>query len=122
LILKHPAKALADISDAEALISEGTTGVDHVLFTGTWPSLRITEVWSKIPKPLQEDQSAIKIFSYWVKLAPKNPAVEEEGVRTALYGAAKKQVQSLQTLADHLRTWYNLYLRYCALPEVVVDD
>ncbi len=45
-----------------------------------------------------------------VKLAPKNPAVEEEGVRTALYGAAKKQVQSLKTLADHLRTWYNLYL------------
>ena len=87
LILKHPAKALADISDAEALISEGHTGVDHVLFTGAWPSLRITEVWSKIPKPLQEEQSAIKIFSYLVKLAPKNPAVEEEGVRTALYGA-----------------------------------
>ena len=39
-----------------------------------------------------------------------------------MYGAAKKQVQNLQTLADHLRTWYNLYLRYCALPEVVVDD
>ena len=103
LILKHPAKALTDISDAEALISEGPTGVDHVLFTGAWPSLRITEVWSKIPKPLQEDQSAIKIFSYLVKLAPKNPAVEEEGVRTALYGAAKKQVQSLrlwQTISE----------------------
>ena len=36
--------------------------------------------------------------------------------------STKKQVQSLQTLADHLRTWYNLYLRYCALPEVVVDE
>jgi len=41
LILKHLAKALADISDAEALISEGRTGADHALFTGAWPSLRI---------------------------------------------------------------------------------
>ena len=34
LILKHPTKVLADIADAEALISEGPTGVDRVLFTG----------------------------------------------------------------------------------------
>ena len=57
-----------------------------------------------------------------VKLAPKNPAVEEDGVRTALYGAGKKPVQSLQTLADHLRNWHNLYVRYGVLPDVVVDD
>ena len=31
LILKHPTKVLADIADAEALISEGPTGVDRVL-------------------------------------------------------------------------------------------
>ena len=100
LILKHPAKALEEIADAEELISEGSTGVDQVLFTGAYPSLRKPAVWSKIPKPMQEARSAIQIFAYLVKLAPKNPAVEEEGVRTALYGAGKKPVQSLQTLAD----------------------
>jgi hypothetical protein len=111
-ILKHPERELSDIPDVETLISEGPTGVDHLLFLAAWPSLRVPEVWHKIPEPMQEMMSAIQIFDYLVKLAPRNPEVEEAGVRTALYGAARKPVQSLETLADHLRTWYNMYLRY----------
>ena len=111
-ILKHPERELSDIPDVETLISEGPTGVDHLLFLAAWPSLRVPEVWHKIPEPMQEMMSAIQIFDYLVKLAPQNPEVEEAGVRTALYGAARKPVQSLETLADHLRTWYNMYLRY----------
>ena len=65
--------------------------------------------------------SAIQIFNYLVKLAPRNPEVEEAGVRTAFYGAARKPVQSLQTLADHIRTWYNMYQQYIAFRDVVVD-
>ena len=87
-----------------------------------WPSLRVPEVWHKIPEPIQEMMSGIQIFNYLVKLAPWNQEVEEAGVRTALYGAARKQVQSLQTLADHLRTWYNMYRRYTAFRDVVVDS
>jgi len=40
-ILKHPERELSDIPDVETLISEGPTGVDHLLFLAAWPSLRV---------------------------------------------------------------------------------
>ena len=93
----------------------------------TWPSLRASEVWHKIPEPIQEMMSGIQIFNYLVKLAPRaeprgRGSWSPNSSVTALYGAARKQVQSLQTLADHLRTWYNMYRRYTAFRGVVVDS
>ena len=56
-ILKHTERGLSDIPDVETLISEEPTGAGHLLFTAAWPSLRVPEVWHKIPEPMQEMMS-----------------------------------------------------------------